>query len=67
MTYIPPKSEWFIFKRCENTGCGRWRLKRSIKPQKIFVKQLNQFVTSGINICGRCRKVVEKAIKERNV
>lgn len=57
--------EGVIFKRCEN--CRKLRFKWLVKKQEIYVKQINQVVTGKKAICGGCRKVVEKAIKERNV
>lgn len=65
MTYRPTRTEWFIFKKCDN--CRVWRLKWQIKKQKLFVKQINQVITSQRAICGKCAKVVENAVKERNI
>ena len=67
MTYRPKKQEFLFFKRCEN--CHKWGFKWTVKRKPIFVKQINQFI--GINtvpkICGRCRAILEEAIKERNI
>ena len=54
-----------MFKRCEN--CHRLRFRWQIKKQKIFVKAINQVITGQKEICGRCKKVVIKAIEEHNV
>jgi hypothetical protein len=68
MTYRPekPKKDTFlIWKKCGN--CKEWRFRWEIKKQKVFVKAINQIVTSQNQICGKCRKVVENAIIERNI
>lgn len=65
MTYMPKKQTWWFFKRCEN--CSRWGFKWTRKKQKVYVKAINQIVTSKNSICGKCRKVVQTAIQERNI
>lgn len=65
MTYTPKKQEFWFFKGCEN--CGRWGLKWTRKKQKVYVKAINQIVTSKNEICGKCADVVKNAIKERNI
>lgn len=69
MTYRPQKSEYWIFKRCENAGCKRWRFKWQIKRRPIWVVQLNDWIgkNTGPKICGRCKDILENAIQERNI
>jgi len=70
MTYRPEKKkEWFIFKKCENGGCGRWRFKWQVKRRPIWVEQIKEWVgvNQGPKICGRCKNILQNAIKERNI
>ena len=66
MTYMPriPK-KWFLFAQC--TNCFAWNFRRNIKRQKIYVTQIKQIVTGQKEICNKCRKLVEAAIKQRNI
>ena len=54
-----------LFKRCEN--CNRLKFRWTVKNPKVYVKMLGQWVTGRRMICGKCRKVVQVAINERNV
>jgi len=54
-----------LFKRCEN--CNGLGFKWTIRRQRIYVVMLRDFVTGRLAICGKCRKKVESALKERNI
>lgn len=46
-------------KKC--FGCKK--MKAGVKRQTIFLPALNQSVTSQVEMCGACKRGVEKALK----